>query len=224
MDDSIQGAGTGQVAILGLVDLATHTRSHAGAAYLTLDVLQRPNLRVVTGAHAGRTVFENADEIVTATGVESVKDSTISITREVVLAAGTTEHHYCSSYPGSGIASFVALTVADGLLSGDMARDPAVAAATMAAYQKDGSGPLGMLGLVSALMPCLDFPQPEREELLGKLDASLADETPPAHIPDEIQYPQDPSHNPRKAHSAVHPRPHSDSCHTPAHPRKKSSA
>ncbi|KAL2845275.1 GMC oxidoreductase-domain-containing protein [Aspergillus pseudoustus] len=44
-----------------------------------------------------------------------------------------------------------------------MARDPAVAAAAMAAYQKDGSGPLGMVGLVSAFMPCVDFPESERE-------------------------------------------------------------
>ncbi|OBT95453.1 hypothetical protein VE01_05149 [Pseudogymnoascus verrucosus] len=51
-----------------------------------------------------------------------------------------------------------------------MARDPAVAAAAMAAYQKDGSGPLGMVPLVSAFMPCLDFPPDERAQLLHIID------------------------------------------------------
>lgn len=64
-----------------------------------------------------------------------------------------------------GIVSF-GYEVADGLPSGDMARDPVVAAATMAAYKRDGSGPLGMVPLVSAFMPCLDFPPYERAQLL----------------------------------------------------------
>jgi hypothetical protein len=50
--------------------------------------------------------------------------------------------------------------------SGDMARDPAVAAAAMATYQKDGSGPLGMAHLVSAFMPLVGTPKDEWNHLL----------------------------------------------------------
>jgi hypothetical protein len=63
--------------------------------------------------------------------------------------------------------------VADGLPSRDMARDPEVAAAAMAAYQKDGSGSLGMVPLTSAFMPCVDLGQPELEEILQKIEASI---------------------------------------------------
>ncbi|KAL2871171.1 GMC family oxidoreductase [Aspergillus lucknowensis] len=74
-----------------------------------------------------------------------------------------------------GFVSF-SYEVADGLPSGDMARDPEIAAAAMAAYKKDGSGPLGTVPMVSAFMPCIDFPEAEREQLIDRIDASLKDE------------------------------------------------
>lgn len=65
--------------------------------------------------------------------------------------------------------------VADGLPSGDMFRNPAVAAAAMTAYQKDGSGLLGMVPLISAFLPCVDLGQPELEEILQNIEASIED-------------------------------------------------
>ncbi|RDW94231.1 GMC family oxidoreductase [Aspergillus mulundensis] len=140
----------------------------------------------------------------TATGVQFIKDGetyTVAVTREVIMAAGTFQTPQILELSGIGdaarlrslgIESVVDLPtvgenlqdhgivcfnyeVADGMPSGDMARDPAVAAAAMAAYQKDGSGPLGMVPFVSAFMPCLDVPQGEREEMLSKIDASISD-------------------------------------------------
>ncbi|KAL4877431.1 putative aryl-alcohol dehydrogenase [Aspergillus karnatakaensis] len=207
-DDPINGAGTGPFVTPGLVDPSTHTRSHAGVAYLTPVVLQRPNLRVVTGALVEKMVFELSAGDLTATGVELVKDGerhTIFAAREVILAAGATQSPQVLELSGignsnllrshgieplhnlpgvgenlqdHGIVSF-GYEVADDLPSGDMARDPAVAAAAMAAYQKDGSGPLGMVGLVSAFMPCLDFSENEREQFLHKIDVSLQDQSLP---------------------------------------------
>ncbi|KAL4965816.1 GMC family oxidoreductase [Aspergillus stella-maris] len=204
-EDPINGAGTGPFVTPGLVDPVTHTRSHAGAAYLTPDVLSRPNLRVVTGAQVEKILLDSSVETVTATGVRFTKDNqtyTIAATREVILAAGATQTPQILELSGIGSASilrshgiepFVNLPgvgenlqdhgivafgyeVANGLPSGDMARDPAVAAAAMAAYQKNGSGPLGMVGLVSAFMPCLDFPEHDRQQFLQKIDTSLEEQ------------------------------------------------
>ncbi|KAL4928001.1 GMC family oxidoreductase [Aspergillus undulatus] len=201
-EDPIKGAGSGPFVTPGLVDPVTHTRSHAAAAYLTPDVLSRPNLRVVAGAQVEKILLDSSPEAVTATHVQFVKDGQsyiVATTREIVLAAGATQTPQLLELSGIGSTSFLrshgiepfvdlrgvgenlqdhgivafGYEVADGLPSGDMARDPAVAAAAMAAYQKDGSGPLGMVGLVSAFMPCLDFPESERQKLLQKIDELL---------------------------------------------------
>ncbi|KAL4810681.1 hypothetical protein BDV18DRAFT_165324 [Aspergillus unguis] len=202
-EDPIKGSGSGPFVSPGAVDPATRTRSHAGAAYLTPEVLQRPNLRVVTGAHVQKVVFEGSDEV-TATAVKFIKDNqtyTVGVSREVVLSAGTFQSPQLLELSGignhnllkrHGIEPVVDLPgvgenlqdhgviclnyeVADGVPSGDMARDPTVAAAAMAAYEKDGSGPLGMVPIVSAFMPCPDFAGEERAQMLHKIESSLAD-------------------------------------------------
>ncbi|KAL5044804.1 hypothetical protein BDW71DRAFT_215449 [Aspergillus fruticulosus] len=210
-EDPIKGAGTGPFVNPGAVDPVTKTRSHAGAAYLTPEVLERENLRVVTGAQVIRVVFDNSDGgggAVTAREVQFVKNSqtyTVALTREVIMAAGAFQSPQVLELSGIGDAARLRALgiepvvdlpgvgenlqdhgivcfnyeVADGMPSGDIARDPAVAAAAMAAYQKDRSGPLGTVPFVSAFMPCLDFPVNEREQLLQKVDASLADPTLP---------------------------------------------
>ncbi|KAJ6123998.1 CAZyme family AA3 [Penicillium samsonianum] len=203
-DDPINGAGTGPFVSPGAVDPVTHTRSHSAAAYLGPDVQVRSNLRVVTGACVEKIIMEKGDNDnnAVATGVRFSKDSdvyTVSVAREVILAAGTTQSSQIlelsgvgdetllQSYgiptiinnPGvgenlqdHGIVSF-GYEVADGMPSGDMARDPVIAGAAMAAYQKDGSGPLGMVPLISAFMPLVDTPEDERIQLLQKLQASM---------------------------------------------------
>jgi choline dehydrogenase-like flavoprotein len=204
-EDPIKGGpAVGPFVTPGAVDQVTHTRSHAAAAYLGPDVLRRENLRVVTGARLEKIIFETSSEALTATGVTFTKDGqpyTVTVTHEVILASGATQTPQLLELSGIGNASLLqshgitplvnlpsvgenlqdhgniafGYEVADGMPSGDMARDPAVAAAAMAAYQKDGSGPLGMVAMVSAFMPCLDFPGTERENLLWKINTSLND-------------------------------------------------
>lgn len=202
-EDPINGACTGPFVSPGIVDPATRTRSHSAAAYLGPEVQARPNLRIVTGALVEKIVLEkedNADAV--ATGVKFRKGSevyTILVEKEVILAAGTTQSSQILELSGvgdeailkshgiptiinnpgvgenlqdHGIVSF-GYEVADGMPSGDMARDPAVAGAAMAAYQKDGSGPLGMVPLVSAFMPLVDTSEEERNQLLQQLQTSL---------------------------------------------------
>ncbi|KAJ5542443.1 hypothetical protein N7535_004863 [Penicillium sp. DV-2018c] len=142
------------------------------------------------------------EETAVATGVQLSRGSnvyTIKVGKEVILAAGATQSSQILELSGvgdekilqshgiptiinnpgvgenlqdHGIVSF-GYEVADGMPSGDMARDPAVAAAAMAAYQKDGSGPLGMVPLVSAFMPLVDTSDNERKNLLQQLRASI---------------------------------------------------
>ncbi|KAJ5802493.1 CAZyme family AA3 [Penicillium pulvis] len=204
LEDPVAGAGTGPFVSPGAVDPVTHTRSHSAAAYLGPDVQARANLRIVTGALVEKVLLENGNEGFVATGVRFSKDLetfTITANKEVILAAGTTQSSQILELSGvgdtkilqphgittlidnpsvgenlqdHGIVSF-GYEVADGMPSGDMARDPAVAAAAMAAYQKDGSGPLGCVPFVSAFMPCLDFPQDERTHLLQKIQSCIDD-------------------------------------------------
>lgn len=202
VEDPIRGAGTGPFVSPGAVDPVTHTRSHAGSAYFGADVQRRPNLRVVTGALVERIVLEVREASVVATGVQFYKGErtyTIPAAKEVILAAGATQTPQILELSGIGSADLLrshgiipiidnpnvgenlqdhgivcfGYEVADGMPSGDMARDPAVAAAAMEAYQKDGSGPLGMVPLVSAFMPCMNLSTAERHELLATIDASI---------------------------------------------------
>ncbi|PYH91304.1 putative aryl-alcohol dehydrogenase [Aspergillus ellipticus CBS 707.79] len=197
--DPIKGKGTGPFVTPGAVDSATLTRSHAGAAYFSETVQQRQHLRVVTGALVDKLILETRNGSAVATALQfskGGKNYTISVNKEVVLAAGATQTPQILELSGIGDANLLrshgidpvidnpsvgenlqdhgivsfSYEVADGIPSGDMARDPAVAAAAMAAYQKDGSGPLGMVSMVSAFMPCLEFPDEERAKLLQQVD------------------------------------------------------
>ncbi|KAJ5766322.1 uncharacterized protein N7511_003938 [Penicillium nucicola] len=203
-EDPINGGCAGPFVSPGAVDPVTHTRSHSAAAYLGPEVQARSNLRVVTGALVERICVEKreheSDAI--ATGVQFTKDSnlyTVSVAKEVILAAGTTqtpqilelsgigdrnilESHNIPTIidsPGVGenlqdhaIVSF-GYEVADGMPSADMARDPAVAAAAMAAYEIDGSGPLGMVPFTSAFMPLVNSSDDDRSQVLQKVQESL---------------------------------------------------
>jgi choline dehydrogenase-like flavoprotein len=204
VEDPIAGAGTGPFVAPGAVDPVTHTRSHSASAYLGPDVQARANLRVVTGALVEKVLLENGSQGFVATGVQLSKDLktfTIKAIKEVILAAGTIQSPQILEFSGIGDAKILqsheittvidnpsvgenlqdhglvsfGYEVADGMPSGDMVREPAVAAAAMAAYQKDGSGPLGCLPFVSAFMPCVDFPQDERAQLMQRIQACIDD-------------------------------------------------
>ncbi|KAJ5660037.1 CAZyme family AA3 [Penicillium longicatenatum] len=204
VEDPIAGAGTGPFVAPGAVDPVTHTRSHSAAAYLGPDVQARANLRVVTGALVEKVLLENGSQGFVATGVQLIKDLktfTIKANKEVILAAGTIQSPQILELSGIGDAKILqshgmttvidnpsvgenlqdhglvsfGYEVADGMPSGDMVREPAVAAAAMAAYQKDGSGPLGCLPFVSAFMPCVDFSQDERAQLMQRIQACIDD-------------------------------------------------
>lgn len=91
--DPVTGTAVGGFNNTGTIDPIAMKRSHAGNSYLSQEVADRPNLRVVTEAHATKiSIAENKDDNVKATGVEYVtKDGLrhqVHAKYEVVLAAG----------------------------------------------------------------------------------------------------------------------------------------
>ncbi|KAJ5082247.1 CAZyme family AA3 [Penicillium argentinense] len=209
-DNPINGTGTGPFINPSAVDPVTHTRSHSAAAYLTAETRARPNLRVVTGALVKALLLEKGTDGVEASTVVFSKGQevySVSVGREVILAAGATQTPQILELSGIGDGELLqrhgietvinnpyvgrnmqehgiipySFEVADGLPSADMARDPDVAAAAMTSYEKDGSGPLGYIQFAAAFMPCVDLPQEQRNEMVESIKALIKNpETPRA--------------------------------------------
>ncbi|KAH8100200.1 alcohol oxidase [Cristinia sonorae] len=73
------------------VDSKTGTRSYSASGYFEPNI-SRPNLLVLTGAHATKVVFEASGELQRAVGVEFVKDGkafNVPVAREIILSAGS---------------------------------------------------------------------------------------------------------------------------------------
>jgi choline dehydrogenase-like flavoprotein len=203
-EDPINGAGTGPFVSPSAVNRARHTRSHSAAAYLGEEVRSRPNLRVVTGAWVEKIDLEKRGDEAIATSVSFSRGEelfVLSVKKEVILAAGATQTPKILELSGigdkkvlqsHGVPTIVnnpsvgenmqehglvpfSYEVADGLPSGDMARDPEFATAAMAAYQKDGSGPLGYIPFASAFMPCMDLSPEDRNQMVETIKASISD-------------------------------------------------
>ncbi|KUL83289.1 hypothetical protein ZTR_09136 [Talaromyces verruculosus] len=93
--DPINGQGTGPFVTPGAIDPVTHTRSHAGAEYLTEAVKQRPKLRILTGVLVEKIVFkQEGDGPAIATAVQDPTRREIievRINKEIILAAGAAQ-------------------------------------------------------------------------------------------------------------------------------------
>lgn len=91
--DPVTGTAVGGFNNTATMNPVSMERSHAGNAYLTEQVAERPNLRIVTEAHVTRVLLaQNEDGSVRATGVEfrgrDDQARQIKARHEVVLAAG----------------------------------------------------------------------------------------------------------------------------------------
>ncbi|PHH64778.1 hypothetical protein CDD81_4040 [Ophiocordyceps australis] len=88
--DPFSGNSIGGYSNAATVDPATKTRSYAGSTH-GLKILQRPNVRVLTGTTARKILFDKSASGVKATGVRASvdgSDETFTASREVILAAG----------------------------------------------------------------------------------------------------------------------------------------
>ncbi|RAL11733.1 FAD-linked reductase, C-terminal domain-containing protein [Aspergillus homomorphus CBS 101889] len=159
-----KGEGTGLFVAADAVDPAMHTRSHAGPAYLLKAVQQRANAR--RDRDTCELVFAPRKKLsccrrspdTTPQLLELSEMENISLLRALDIAPVIDNPGVDENLQDHGIVSF-GYKVAESV-SCQTARDPQVAAAAMAAYHQDGSGPLGMIPHVSVNMPILDEPGP----------------------------------------------------------------
>ncbi|KAF2141951.1 GMC oxidoreductase [Aplosporella prunicola CBS 121167] len=195
----ISGISTGGYSNTGTIDPKTGQRSHAGA-YLTDEVLKRPNLRILTETHVDKLILTKSDDdgSIIATGVHiALKDGTkrsVPCTTEVILAAGALKTPHLLELSGIGNSELLqkhnipvmidnpyvgenlqehslvscSWEVLDPYTSGDMMREPAIAAAAMAAWQNGGKGPLSACAIANAFVPMHDFGGDELDNLLDK--------------------------------------------------------
>ncbi|KAM7196288.1 hypothetical protein V8F20_007128 [Naviculisporaceae sp. PSN 640] len=181
--DPREGEAVGAFQSPATIDPKTKTRSFAGSAYLTEDVRKRSNLVVVTETRVSKIVFDLAGEEPVAVGVEVVtRDGVkgqVTAAREVILCAGALQSPQILELSGVGNKEILkkygipvvvdnpnvgegaqdhpiviqSFEVADGVVSGDVLRDPAVVQAVMELYQTSGEGPLGQSIISSAYLP-----------------------------------------------------------------------
>ncbi|KAB8264735.1 hypothetical protein BDV32DRAFT_117440 [Aspergillus pseudonomiae] len=88
--DPFSGVPIGGYSNLAAIDAETKTRSYAATGY-GLPAMQRPSVRIVTGAIARRIILSQGESRATATGVEAnVQGQTVVIKakQEVILTAG----------------------------------------------------------------------------------------------------------------------------------------
>ena len=171
--DAWSGVHTGVYTSLCTIDRssAKGTRSYAATGYL-IPILERENLRVLTGSHASRVILERESDTVKATGVEFFNGGEIHVvlaSREVILSAGSISSPQVLELSGIGDPAILAkvgietvvenpdvgANFQDHLLTGisynlaqnttslDALHDPQVQAKAITDYTTSQSGPLG---------------------------------------------------------------------------------
>ena len=183
--DPILGRKMGPFMPQNSVDPMTMTRSYAANGYYTTEVERRPNLDVLSETYVNKMLLEGPDGDLIAKGVQ-VSDSHGDIieiyANEVVLAAGALQSPQVLENSGigskailehngievridnSGVGenlqdhcfSTVSFEVADGQISADVVRDPAVVEALTKLYQETRTGPLSGVPFSLAYVPPVD--------------------------------------------------------------------
>ncbi|THH22366.1 hypothetical protein EUX98_g8226 [Antrodiella citrinella] len=89
--DAYSGRPTGAFLGMNAVDPSTMTRSYAGSGYYAPNI-SRPNLLVLTGAHAAKVNLESAGDLQRAVSVDFIKDGktfTVAAQKEIILSTGS---------------------------------------------------------------------------------------------------------------------------------------
>jgi choline dehydrogenase-like flavoprotein len=196
--DPLSGVAVGAFTNPGIVDPVTKTRSHAGSHYLqdltsrpNLHVLTEALVhKIILKKKDDGSLSAEGVEVVTKDGVKR----NILASEEVILAAGTVKTPQLLELSGIGDKKLLeshgihvlidnpnvgenlqdhgyvpfSWEVADDQISGDILRQPEVAASAMEAYQKAKAGPLSGVPIVSAFMPIPDLKKDELDQLLAK--------------------------------------------------------
>ncbi|KAI1842771.1 hypothetical protein JX266_011092 [Neoarthrinium moseri] len=192
------------------IDPKSRTRSYAVTAYLE-PAETRPNLRVITGAIVEQIIFDTSGAIPNAVGVQVEVDgstTTITVTKEVILAAGAFGTPKVLELSGVGprrhleslginVAvdnpnvdenlqdhpnTSISFEVADGVKTLDplSRQEPEALEAAMTAYTTEKAGPLATSGtFVGSLIPLPDFVGPDGEDALTQVQSLVEDDAMP---------------------------------------------
>ncbi|KAI1787199.1 GMC oxidoreductase [Ganoderma leucocontextum] len=104
IDDGLNGAHAGTFKSVSNIEASTGTRSTAATGYL-FPALDRPNLKVLTGAHVRRLLTTKQTEGVVATGAEfghGEQVYAVNASKEVILCAGTVKSPHILELSGIG--------------------------------------------------------------------------------------------------------------------------
>ncbi|KAI1783604.1 GMC oxidoreductase, partial [Ganoderma leucocontextum] len=104
LDDGLGGSLSGTFKATANIDPRTGTRSTAATSYL-FPALDRPNLKVLTGAYVNRIVTKKGGEVVVATGVEFEHGGQVHVVhaaKEVILCASTVKSPHILELSGIG--------------------------------------------------------------------------------------------------------------------------
>lgn len=183
--DPILGRKQGAFMPPNTVDPGTHQRSYAASAYYSPEIEARHNLHLITETAVHKLLFSTTSQTVTATGVQVYgKDGQLSefTADEVILAAGAIQSPQILENSGIGSAAIleqhgidvvidnpgvgenlqdhsfasVSFEVADGQITNDMARDPAVIESLLKQYGETRTGPLSGIPYGLAYVPLVD--------------------------------------------------------------------
>lgn len=184
--DPILGRKMGAFVPPNSIDPSTMTRSYAANGYYTTEIERRPNLDVLTETYVYRILLEGSDGNVIAKGVEvsGPNGDVIEIyANDIILAAGALQSPQVLENSGIGSKaileqngievlidnpgvgenlqdhcfSTVSFEVADGQISADVVRDPAVVEALTKLYQETKTGPLSAVPFSLAYVPPVDI-------------------------------------------------------------------
>ena len=208
--DAWSGVHTGVYTSLCTIDRssasAKGTRSYAATGYL-VPVLERENLKVLTGSHASRVILEGEDGSLTATGVEFFNGGETHValaSREVILSAGTISTPQILELSGIGDPAVLAkvgietvvenrdvgANFQDHLLTGisynlapnssslDALHDPQLQAKAIADYTSSQSGPLSTGQSSMGFIPYSSIATPSEVEATASLIISHSSTSP----------------------------------------------
>ena len=192
--DPILGQKLGAFAPPNTVNPKTRKRDYSATAYLNEEVESRSNLHVITETQVLKVLLSGKDGSVEAEGIE-VRDKDGQIfdisAGEVILAAGSFQSPQILENSGIGLARIlqrygipvvinnpgvgenlqdhsmasICVEAAEGQMTMDLARDPAVVEALLKQYQETQSGPLSGVPLMLAYTPPVDI-----HGLMGRKD------------------------------------------------------
>ena len=184
--DPILGRKMGPFMPPNSLDPGTMTRSYAASGYYTTEIESRPNLDVLTETYVHKILFEDSDDDVIAKGVEASgpQGNAFEIyANEIILAAGAVQSPQVLEISGIGSKaileqngievlidnpgvgenlqdhcfSTVSFEVADGQITADVMRDPAVVEALAKLYRETKTGPMSGVPFSLAYVPPVDF-------------------------------------------------------------------